>query len=147
VPSTPPPDPAGDPADVEPPPQAAPAERLTVRVIVFRSIGVAAVALAAAGVVLPLLPTTPFLLVALWAFARGSPKLADRLRNDRRYGPVIRNWEERRAIPVKAKAASILAMSASLAGLALTSRNWVVVAVVGAILATVGVYILTRPSA
>jgi uncharacterized membrane protein YbaN (DUF454 family) len=120
---------------------------LTFRILVFRCIGVIAVGLAAAGAVLPLLPTTVFLLIALWAFARGSPKLAERLRTDRRYGPVIRNWEERRAIPVKAKVAAIVAMSASLAIVASTSRSLVVVGLVGAVLAAVAGYIVTRPSA
>ncbi|MFN4175666.1 YbaN family protein [Phenylobacterium sp.] len=72
---------------------------------------------------MPLLPTTPFLLVALWAFARGAPDLADKLRAHPKYGPYIRDWEDRRAIPRKAKAASVVMMSASWTGLALTSHS------------------------
>jgi len=113
----------------------------------FRAIGVAAVGLAAAGAMLPLMPTTVFLLIALWAFARGSPKLAERLRNDRRFGPSIRNWEERRAIPVKAKITAAAAMSASWTILAVTSNNRLVVGLVGVLLACVAGWIVTRPSA
>ena len=128
-------------------PAAAETQPLTLRVLMFRTIGVAAVGLAIAGAVLPLMPTTVFLLIALWAFARGSPKLAERLRNDRRFGPSIRNWEERRAIPVKAKITAVFAMSASWTILALTSHNRVVLGLVGAMLACVAGWIVTRPSA
>ena len=85
------------------PPDGSDGPRLTPRVVLFRIIGVVAVGLAAIGAVLPLMPTTVFLLIALWAFARGSPALADRLRNHSRFGPMIRDWEERGAIPVKAR--------------------------------------------
>ena len=62
-------------------------------------------------------------MVALWAFARGAPDLADKLRAHPKYGPYIRDWEDRRAIPRKAKAASVVMMSASWTGLALTSHS------------------------
>jgi len=115
-------------------------------VILYRAVGGAAVGLAAAGVFLPVLPTTPFLLVALWAFARGAPELADKLRAHRRYGPYIRHWEERRAIPRKAKAASVVMMSASWTGLALTTHSVWTVGGVGVVMVAVAGYVLTRPS-
>jgi uncharacterized membrane protein YbaN (DUF454 family)/molybdopterin-guanine dinucleotide biosynthesis protein A len=117
------------------------------RVLVYRTIGGAAVGLAAAGVFLPLLPTTPFLLVALWAFARGAPELADKLRAHPRYGPYIRDWEDRRAIPRKAKAASVVMMSASWTGLAFTTHSVWTVGGVGVVMVAVAGYVLTRPSA
>lgn len=117
------------------------------RRLVYRVIGWLAVALAAAGAVLPLLPTTIFLLIALWAFARGSPEWADWLRANRRFGPYIRDWEERGAIPVRAKALAVIMMTASLAWLAWSTHSLLLTGVVGAVLIAVAGFILTRPSA
>lgn len=115
-------------------------------ILAYRGLGVVALALAAAGVVLPVLPTTPFLLVALWAFARGAPAWAERVRAHRRFGPMVRDWEARGAIPRKAKATAVALMAGSLALLALAPVGPIVLAATGAVLATVAVFILTRPS-
>ena len=53
--------------------------------------GLASVAIGAIGVVVPLLPTTPFLLVAAFAFARSSTRLNRWLREHRSFGPLIHN--------------------------------------------------------
>jgi uncharacterized protein len=129
-----------------PPPDPSPKSRSRLAVSIYRGVGVAAVGLAAVGAALPVLPTVPFLLVALWAFARGSPQLYARLLAHRTYGPMLRDWEGRRSIPMRGKIASIAAMSVSLALLAATSeRVWLPVAV-GGLMALVAAYILSRPS-
>ena len=115
-------------------------------VLFYRGLGVLALGLAAAGAVLPVLPTTPFLLVALWAFARGAPGWAARLRAHPRFGPTIRDWEERGAIPRRAKLLAVLMMSASLGVLALTTSNLLVLAGVAAVMAGAAAFVLTRPS-
>ncbi len=66
------------------------------------------VGLAALGVVLPLLPTTPFLLVAAACFARSSPRFYEWLLRNRVFGPLIRNWRETRSIPLRVKEVSIV---------------------------------------
>jgi uncharacterized protein len=120
--------------------------RSRIAVAVYRGLGFAFVGLAALGVALPVLPTTPFLLLALWAFARGSPHLHARLLAHPRYGPLLVDWEARRAIPLRGKIASVAAMSVSFAILALTTqRVWTLIAV-GVVMAAVAVYILSRPS-
>lgn len=120
--------------------------RSRAAVIAYRGLGVTAMGLAAAGVVLPILPTTPFLLVALWAFARGAPGWAERVRRHRRFGPLVRDWEERGAIPRKAKATAIVFMAGSWALLAFAAAGPIVLAASGLVLASVAVFILTRPS-
>jgi len=65
------------------------------------------------GLVLPLVPTTPFLLAALWAAHRSSPTLAMKIRRHRHFGPVIEAWEQHRAVPVHVKAIGIALMSLS----------------------------------
>ncbi|HEY0649350.1 YbaN family protein [Phenylobacterium sp.] len=118
-----------------------------IALLAYRGLGILAVGLAAAGAVLPVLPTTPFLLVALWAFARGAPGWADRLRAHHRFGPMIRDWEERGAIPRRAKVLAVFAMAASLGLLAATSSNVLVVGVVAAVLTGAAAFVVTRSSA
>lgn len=55
------------------------------------------------GVVLPLLPTTPFLLVAAFCFSRSSERLHQYLLNNRYFGQLIKDWEQNGVIPLKAK--------------------------------------------
>ena len=115
--------------------------------LVYIAIGSIAVALGIAGVFLPLLPTTPFLLVAAWAFARSSPRLEAWLVEHPRLGPPLIAWREKRAIPARAKVVAILAMAASLAYM-LWSPTIPVIgkAAAALVLAASATFILTRPS-
>ncbi|MDG2479242.1 MAG: YbaN family protein, partial [Alphaproteobacteria bacterium] len=67
--------------------------------------------LAILGVALPLLPTTPFLLVAAFAFARSSDRWHRWLREHRVFGPLIADWQEHGAIDRRTKLLSVLAMA------------------------------------
>jgi len=112
----------------------------------FLALGWASVGLGIVGVIFPVLPTTPFLLVALWAFSRSSPELADRIRNNPRLGPYIRDWEEFGVIPPKAKLLAVAMMAGSFAYLwfGTAAPAWAAI-LVAAILAAIAAYILTRP--
>ena len=70
------------------------------------------VGLAAVGVVLPVLPTTPFLLVAAACFARSSPRFYEWLLQNRVFGPLIRDWREHRCIPLHAKVLAVTLIAA-----------------------------------
>jgi uncharacterized membrane protein YbaN (DUF454 family) len=65
--------------------------------------GVLSVGLAAVGVFLPLIPTTPFLLLAAACFVRSSDRLYQWLIHHRWFGAYIRNYREHRAIPLRSK--------------------------------------------
>jgi uncharacterized membrane protein YbaN (DUF454 family) len=67
------------------------------------AVGVSSVGLGTLGVFLPLLPTTPFLLLAAACFVRSSDRLHDWLLSHRVYGPIIRGYREHRALPASSK--------------------------------------------
>ena len=55
------------------------------------------------GIVVPLLPTTPFVLLAAACFSRGSARWERWLLAHRQFGPIVRDWREHRAVPLRAK--------------------------------------------
>jgi uncharacterized membrane protein YbaN (DUF454 family) len=63
------------------------------------------------GAFLPVMPTVPFLLIAVWAFAKSSPRLSVRIMRNPTFGPQIRAWRRNGSIGRKAKAWAILAMA------------------------------------
>lgn len=67
-----------------------------------------AVVLATLGVVLPLLPTTPFLLLAAWCFSRSSPRFHHWLLYRSWFGGYIRHWQEHKGLPRKAKSRAVM---------------------------------------
>jgi len=108
--------------------------------------GLAAVAIGAIGVVVPLLPTTPFLLVAAFAFARSSNRLNSWLREHRTFGPVINNWHRDGSIDRKAKRmATIVIVATPLVTWLLEAPLWIVACQV-VVLSAAAIFILTRPS-
>jgi len=78
--------------------------------VAFLGAGFVCMGLAGLGVFLPLLPTTPFLLVAAACFARSSPRFYRALLGNRVFGPLIRDWREHRAVPLRAKLMAIAAI-------------------------------------
>ncbi|MFG0251382.1 MAG: YbaN family protein [Phycisphaerales bacterium JB038] len=102
-------------------------------------------ALGVIGAFLPLMPTTCFMLLAVWAASRGSPRFAVWIREHPRFGPAVVAWEGERAIPRHAKRLAVLALAASILVLVLTvSLTWLKLALVGGLL-LVGLWIVTRP--
>lgn len=106
--------------------------------------GLMFVGIGAVGAVLPLLPTVPFLLLALFCFARGNPAWEQRLLDHPGYGPVLRDWRTRRAIPRRAKIGALITMAISVLVTALIA-GWPWVLIPLAVLAISGTWICTRP--
>jgi len=75
--------------------------------LLLRAAGLALVGLAAVGIVVPGLPTTPLLLLAAACFARSSPRLHAWLLANRVFGPLIREWQETRTVSPRAKALAV----------------------------------------
>ncbi len=110
------------------------------------TVGFGALGLALLGVLLPLLPTTPFLLVAAFAFARSSQRLHDWLVNHPRLGPPIQDWRHNGAISRKAKIGAVLAMVAAFAislGLGVSTTVLIIQAVV---LSAAAAFVISRPT-
>lgn len=80
----------------------------------FIIFGVISLALGVVGIFLPLLPTTPFLLLSATLFMHSSPRMYLWLINNRYLGEYIRNYRENKAIPLHAKISAVTVMWASL---------------------------------
>jgi uncharacterized protein len=109
-------------------------------------LGLTSLAFGIAGVVLPLLPTTPFVLLAAYCFARSSPRLHDWLLANRTFGPLILNWEKHRAIAPRAKLLAVLSMAAVFGISFLVGASERVIIIQAVILPATCLFILTRPS-
>jgi uncharacterized membrane protein YbaN (DUF454 family) len=96
------------------------------------------------GVVLPVLPTTPFVLLAAFAADRGSPRLHAWLMRHRVFGPVIRDWRASGAVSRRAKVLATAAMGASVAVM-LVSVPRLPALVATAVVAAVAVWLWRRP--
>lgn len=115
---------------------------------VYLVLGLALVAIGFVGAFLPVLPTTPFLILAAGCFARSSTRLEAWLLDHRRFGPLLRAWRERGAIPLRAK---FMALAGSAFGFVVFDHAsppglWPRLAVAVIMLFGVG-YVFTRPSA
>ncbi|MEN3163304.1 YbaN family protein [Tistrella mobilis] len=115
------------------------------RARLLRIAGWICVGLGAIGAVLPLMPTTIFLILAVACFMRADPELARRLLEHPRYGPSIRAWRERGIVSRKAKIAAVVAMAAGLALSWALGAPTMVLAGTAAILIPVATWLVLRP--
>lgn len=99
------------------------------------------------GAFLPVLPTTPFLLLAVWAASRGSPELHRWLVEHPRFGPPIVAWEANRAVSNPAKVTACALMAASWMLMYLMTESSVVPWITGGLFVGVAAYLISRPVA
>ncbi|HPW84452.1 MAG TPA: YbaN family protein [Rhodoferax sp.] len=111
----------------------------------LRALALLSLGLGFLGMFLPVLPTTPFILLAAWAATRSSPRLLAWLENHRLFGTTLRNWRRGGVVSRKAKWAATWTMSASAVVLLLTvGKLWAAAAAI-ACMATVLVWLWQRP--
>jgi uncharacterized membrane protein YbaN (DUF454 family) len=114
---------------------------------VLLAIGFVCVALGAIGTVLPLLPTTPFLLVAAACFARSSPRFYRWLLTRPGVGPIIREWRATRTIPLHAKlwAVSLIVVVGGSSVVFFVDNRWAQLLTCAGLLAVI-VWLLRQPT-
>jgi uncharacterized membrane protein YbaN (DUF454 family) len=99
------------------------------------------------GVALPLVPTTPFLILAAACFARSSPRLEAAILDHPQFGPLVRDWRARGAIPLRAKLLAAGGMAGGYAVFCVAARpDWPLALGVAAVMALIGAWIFSRPS-
>lgn len=115
--------------------------------IVFIGLGWFFVILAIIGVFLPLLPTTPFLLLSAYFFSRSSKRFHQWLINHPWFGDYIKNFQEGRGLTVKSKVVSVLMIWLSIGATTLlaVSNNWLK-ALLLVIAVGVSCYLISRPT-
>ena len=99
------------------------------------------------GAFLPVMPTTPFLLVAVWAFGKSSRSLKKWLYEHPKFGPYISDWFDHGVVSQKAKFLSVSMMGVGLGFTVFSSGNIYVILGVGLTMVATATFILTRPSA
>ncbi len=107
--------------------------------------GGVALATGVVGIVLPLLPTTPFVLLAAFCFARGSERYEHWLLTHPRFGPMVQDWRANRAVPLRAKqlAWAMMVLSSAIAWWVLPAHvRWIP----GASCVVVGTWLWTLPT-
>jgi len=112
----------------------------------FVLLGYVSLILGLVGALLPLVPTSPFLLLAAFFFSKGSHRLHKWILNLPRFGPAIRDWEIYSVVPIQAKVMATLMKAGIIAGLVYFNTNTIVLWSVIAIFLGVLIYIWTRPS-
>ena len=113
--------------------------------IVWLSLGWVAVVLAGIGAILPIMPTVPFLIVAVWAFSRSSHHLRDKILHHPTFGPSVRAWHERGVIRRPAKFWATLAMAGGIFWSFFLGLPMVLIGVQACICLAIAVFLITRP--
>ncbi len=104
-------------------------------------------ALGIVGVALPVMPTTPFMLLALWAFSKSSPRFHQWLYTHALFGPSLQQWQHHRVVPPGIKLMAISFMLMSMVYLLVYSPlpDWVTI-VTGIVMSATAIFLLSKPS-
>ncbi len=105
------------------------------------------IAVGIVGIFVPVMPTTVFLIAALWAFSRSSARFQTWLWTHPTFGPPVRNWHLHKVIPIRGKVLAVIVMTLSFVYVAIwVAEDWQLPAIVGAIMLPAALYIVTRRS-
>ncbi len=116
------------------------------RQFAWRCLAWSAVGFGVAGVFLPLLPTTPFILLAAWAAPKGSKRLERWLHQHPHFGPLLLDWRHERALPRSAKCLAFTMLALSWALLWWLKTRVEVLLILALLFSAVATYLATRPT-
>ena len=114
--------------------------------IILISLGCLCVGLGFLGVFVPGIPTTIFLIIALWAFTKSSEKLRHWLLNHKRFGPILNNWQEHKVVPRRAKILMVILMTLAVILFYYSSQSLILTIGLIIILVSVAIYVISLPS-
>ena len=114
--------------------------------LVLISLGWICVSLAFVGIFVPGIPTTIFLIIALWAFTKTSKKLRYWLLHHKRFGPILSNWQEHKVVPRRAKILMVTFMILSVILFHYSLQNLYLTTGLIVILGFVARYVISLPS-
>ncbi len=115
--------------------------------LIYITTGTISLGFAFAGMVLPVLPTTPFVLLSLFLFDRSDPKYRQWILEHQKLGPFVNDYVSKEGIPAKAKFKALIVLWVSIATTLIffLTHLWVRIGIF-LIASSVSVYILTRPT-
>lgn len=111
-------------------------KKVTAKHIALIFVGVLSLVLGGIGIILPLLPTTPFALLAAGCFSVANPRMARKLEESKLFGSYLRHWRTHEGVPVKTKVRAIIWLWLGLgisAAIVRTTTVIIILAVVGTI--------------
>lgn len=111
----------------------------------WTALGIVAAGFGIVGLALPVVPTVPFMILAAFAFGRGSPRLRRWTIEHPTFGPPVRRWEQDGAISRRHKTWSVVAMAGSIGIGLVLALPWTVLAIQALCLAGAAAFVLTRP--
>ena len=119
----------------------------TIKNYIYIFLGLLFLVLGFIGLLLPVIPTTPFILVSVWFFARSSKKLENWLVKHKIFGKSIRDWKEKGAISKKAKMSAIPLILFSFSTTIYFSELFYLNLFLAFLGVSISTFIITRPNA
>ena len=113
---------------------------------ILLTLGWICVSLGFIGIFVPGLPTTIFLIIALWAFTKSSKKLSFWLLNHKHFGPILRNWQEHKVVPLRAKILMVILQILVVIMVHYTFNNLFATVALTIVLILVAWYVISLPS-
>lgn len=123
-----------------------PEDRWTPKRLMWTIIGIVSLILGAIGTVLPILPTTPFVILAAFAFGKSIPRVQRWLEESRAFGPAIKDWNANGAIAPKHKAMALTVMFLVLIASVVLQFSVTIILVQAACIGLAAAFILSRPN-